>query len=67
MSENQTTIRLTYFKSTIGYPKDQKETVKALVFHRLNETIEKVDNASVRGMVNKVRHLVRIEGDSTDQ
>lgn len=67
MSENQTTIRLTYFKSTIGYPKDQKETVKALGFHRLNETIEKVDNASVRGMVNKVRHLVRIEGDSAGQ
>lgn len=63
------TLRLTYFKSTIGYPQNQKDTVRALGFHRLNETIEKTDNPTVRGMVGKVSHLVRIEagGEDTNQ
>lgn len=56
-------LRITYFRSAIGYSKDQKETVRALGFRRLNQTIERPDNPSVRGMVNKVRHLVRIEGE----
>lgn len=60
---SQGTIRITYFKSSIGYSHDQKETVRSLGFHRLNETLEKPDNPSVRGMVRKVRHLVRIEGE----
>ncbi|HET9016205.1 MAG TPA: 50S ribosomal protein L30 [Thermomicrobiaceae bacterium] len=64
MSEQGTTIRITYVKSAIGYSRDQKETVRALGFHRLNETVEKPDNPSVRGMVAKVSHLVRIEGET---
>ena len=62
-AEGVKTLRLTYFKSAIGYPQNQKDTVKALGFHRLNQTIEKTDNPTVRGMVTKVNHLVRIEGD----
>jgi large subunit ribosomal protein L30 len=61
MADNS--LRITYFRSAIGYRKDQKETVRALGFRRLNQTIERPDNPSVRGMVNKVRHLVRIEGE----
>lgn len=64
MSQQTGTIRITYFKSAIGYSQDQKETVRSLGFHRLNETVEKPDNPSVRGMVAKVRHLVRIEDES---
>ncbi len=59
MSEGK--MRITYFRSTIGYPRDQGETVRLLGFHRLNQTIEKSDTPSIRGMVYKVRHLVRIE------
>ncbi|HET7037866.1 MAG TPA: 50S ribosomal protein L30 [Thermomicrobiaceae bacterium] len=66
MSEQRKTIRVTYFKSIIGAPKDQKETVRSLGFHRLYQTLEKPDNPSVRGMVNKVRHLVRIEEDESE-
>ncbi|HEX3724361.1 MAG TPA: 50S ribosomal protein L30 [Nitrolancea sp.] len=55
------TIRITYFKSMIGYPKNQRETVHSLGFRRLNQTLEKTDNPSVRGMINTVRHLVRVE------
>jgi large subunit ribosomal protein L30 len=60
---SQATIRITYVKSTIGQSKDQKETIRALGFRRLNQTVERPDNPSVRGMINKVRHLVRVEGE----
>lgn len=55
------TIRITYFRSAIGFPQDQRDTVRSLGFHRLNQTVEKTDNPSVRGMIYKVRHLVRVE------
>jgi large subunit ribosomal protein L30 len=48
-------------KSGIGYGEDQKRTLKALGLRRLNQTVVQDDSASVRGMVNKVRHLVTVE------
>lgn len=54
-------LHITWVKSCIGYPKDQKETVKALGLRRLNQSVEREDSASVRGMLHKVRHLVRVE------
>ncbi len=54
-------LRVTLFKSQIGYKYDQKRTLSALGLHRLNMTVELPDNASVRGMLFKVRHLVRVE------
>ena len=59
-------IKITYFRSSIGCPRDQRETVRALGFRRLNQTLEKADNPSVRGMVYKVRHLVRVEEKETE-
>jgi large subunit ribosomal protein L30 len=57
------TLKLTYYKSAIGRSQDQKDTIRALGFRRLNQTVEKPDNPSVRGMVYKVRHMVRIENE----
>ena len=54
-------LRITYRKSSIGYPRRQKETIRALGFHRLYSTIEKDDTPSVRGMVQRVAHLVQVE------
>ena len=54
-------LRITWKKSAIGYFKKQRATLKALGFHHLNETIEHVDLPEVRGMINKVRHLVKVE------
>lgn len=54
-------LRITWIKSDIGCPKDQRETLKTLGLHRLNETVSHPDSASLRGMVNKVRHLVKVE------
>lgn len=57
------TLKLTYFKSAVGRSQDQKDTIRSLGFRRLHQTVEKPDNPSVRGMVYKVRHLVRIENE----
>lgn len=55
------TIRIRQVKSGIGYAKDQRATLVGLGFRRMNQVVELEDTPSVRGMVNKVRHLVRIE------
>jgi large subunit ribosomal protein L30 len=57
------TLTLTYYRSAIGRSQDQKDTIHSLGFRRLNQTVTKPDNPSVRGMVYKVRHLVRVEND----
>lgn len=55
------TIRVTQVRSAIGYPKDQKATVRALGLHRLHETVEHQDTPALRGMLRKVIHLLKIE------
>lgn len=55
-------IKVTLVRSAIGYPKDQKQTVLALGLHRLNQTVEHNDNPALRGMLNKVIHLIKVEG-----
>jgi large subunit ribosomal protein L30 len=55
------TLRITLVRSPIGYDWRQKRTVRALGLRHLNQTVEHVDNAAVRGMIAKVVHLVRIE------
>ncbi len=54
-------LRITWTKSSIGYPKDQKATVRALGLKRLHHQVEQDDTRDVRGMVHKVRHLVTVE------
>ena len=54
-------LRITWIKSGIGYTEIKKKTLKALGFHRLNQSVVQQDSASTRGMINKVRHLVKVE------
>ena len=54
-------VRITLVKSPIGYSKKQKDTVRALGLHRVHQVVEHVDAPSLRGMIDKVSHLVRIE------
>ena len=54
-------LRITYTKSTIGYSKDQKETIRSLGLRKLNSTAIHDDTPAIRGMVFKVRHLVKAE------
>ena len=57
-------LRITWVKSSIGYEESQKKTLTALGFHRLNQSVVHEDSGSIRGMINKVRHLVKVEEDS---
>jgi large subunit ribosomal protein L30 len=56
-------IRVTWIKSGIGYEASQKRTLSALGFHRLNQSVVHEDTNSIRGMINKVRHLVKVEAE----
>lgn len=54
-------VRVTYIKSAIGYSQRQKGTIRALGLKRLGDIVEHEDTPVVRGMVDKVRHLVQVE------
>jgi len=53
-------IKVQYFRSAIGFSVSQKLTIKGLGFGKLNSTRELMDTPSLRGMIAKVPHLVRI-------
>ena len=54
------TLRIKWVRSAIQAPVKHKRVVKGLGFTRLNQVIEREDTPSIRGMVNKVPHLVEI-------
>lgn len=54
-------LKITWVRSSIGTEKSQKATVRALGLRKLNNTVVVNDTPQVRGMVYKVRHLVRVE------
>jgi large subunit ribosomal protein L30 len=55
------TLRITYVKSVIGYSQRQRATIRGLGLRRLHQTVEHRATPEIRGMVNKVSHLVRVE------
>jgi large subunit ribosomal protein L30 len=61
MATETRTVRVTYFKSAIGYKKDQKATIVAMGFKKLGQTRELQDTPAIRGMIRKVAHLVTVE------
>jgi len=54
-------LRITLVKSPIGYNVRQKRTARALGLKRLNSTVEHTDVPSVRGMIAKISHLVKVQ------
>jgi large subunit ribosomal protein L30 len=57
------TIRVTQIRSPIGRPADQRRTLIGLGLNKLHRVSELEDTPAVRGMINKVHHLVRVETD----
>ena len=55
------TLKITLVKSPIGAVPKQRATVEALGLTKLNKTVEMPDNSAVRGMIQSVRHLVKVE------
>ncbi|GIQ71212.1 50S ribosomal protein L30 [Xylanibacillus composti] len=54
-------LQVTLKRSLIGRPEDQRVTVRTLGLRKLHQTVVHADNASVRGMINKVSHLVEVK------
>ncbi|HZJ84993.1 MAG TPA: 50S ribosomal protein L30 [Syntrophomonadaceae bacterium] len=54
-------IKITWAKSTIGCPATQRATIKSLGLKKLNHSVIKEDRPEIRGQVNKVKHLVKVE------
>ena len=54
-------VKITLTRSLIGYPQDQRATVKALGLGKINSTVVKNDTPTIRGMIHKVEHLVKVE------
>jgi large subunit ribosomal protein L30 len=61
MAEAKKTLRITQVKSSIGYKYDQAQTLRSLGLGKIGRTVDQVDNPAIRGMINKVRHLVKVE------
>lgn len=54
-------LKITQIRSAIGRRKDQKGTIRALGIRRLHQSVVHEDSAQIRGMIEKVKHLVRVE------
>jgi large subunit ribosomal protein L30 len=61
MAEKKT-VKVTQIRSPIGRPGDQRKTLIGLGLNKMNRSKELEDTPAVRGMINKVQHLVRVEG-----
>lgn len=62
MSQKKT-IKITQISSAIGRKKDQRQTLVGLGLNKLYRSKELEDTPAVRGMINKVAHLIRIESE----
>lgn len=54
------TIQVKLVRSPIGFNKSQKATVQALGLNKMHQVVEKEDTPVIRGMINKVSHLVEV-------
>ena len=58
---NKKTVKVTQIKSSIGHGKEQIATLKGLGLNKIGRTSELEDTPSVRGMIKKVAHLIKVE------
>ena len=54
-------LRITQIKSGIGYKHKAKATLRALGLRKMHQTVEKVDNPQIRGMINVIDYLLKVE------
>ena len=64
MSAAKKTLKVTQIGSPIGRTKDQRATLVGLGLNKMNRSRELEDTPAVRGMINKVKHLVRVDGEA---
>ncbi len=54
-------VKITLLKSKYGIKADQRATLEALGLRKIRQTVEQTDNVCIRGMIDKVKHLVSVE------
>ena len=54
-------LKITWIKSFIGRPESQRRIIRALGLHRLHHSVVHADTPTIRGMINKVSHMVTVE------
>lgn len=59
--DERSMLRITLIRSLIGRPEAQRKTVRALGLTRMHQSVEQNDTPQIRGMVNQVRHLLKVE------
>jgi len=60
-------IRVKWIRSVIGCPFDQRENIKGLGFKRLYQTLTLPDRPEIRGMINRVSHLLEVKEISEEE
>ena len=60
-------LKITWVKSGIGRPQNQRRIIQSLGLHRLNQSVVHSDSPTIRGMVQKVIHLLKVEEVGDDQ
>jgi large subunit ribosomal protein L30 len=58
---DETVLKITWVKSSIGYSQRQKGTIRALGLRHLGHSVEQADTPAIRGMIGKVSHLLQVE------
>ncbi len=61
MAKNEKVLKITLVRSPIGNTERHKATVRALGLHKIGQTVEQKDSPTVRGMISKVNHLIKVE------
>ena len=61
MTKKNATLKIRWVRSSIGCPREMRETIRGLGFRRLYQTVERPDTPSIRGMIARVQHLVEIQ------
>ena len=61
MAKKNKILKLTQIKSSIGYRPKAKATLKALGLRKINHEVEKNDSPSIRGMINSISYLLKVE------
>ena len=61
----ETTLRITQVRSLIGQQQDQRATVRSLGLRRIRHSVTQPDRPEIRGMINKVRHLVEVTEETS--
>ncbi len=59
-------IRIVFKRSVIGYPDRQRDTIRSLGLRRVNDSVVREDSPALRGMIDKVRHLIEVEEEAAE-